>query len=334
MLRGISFDVTRQKTLELELQQSQKLESVGRLASGVAHEINTPVQFVSDSIHFVKDGARDLASLIELYRTLSNAVRLGEPVDEAARAVDEGEISADLPFLLENVPLALDRSLDGLERIAAIVRSMKEFAHPDQREMTAVDLNHAIDNTLTIARSEYKYVAEVEREFGDLPLVVCQAGEVQPGHPEPHRERRPRDRGGRFDRVQGDDRIRTVSLDDTVTISVSDHRRRDPGRDREQDLRSFLHHEGGREGDRSGARDRAAASSPSTAGTITYETCVGRGTTFFVRLPIDGQKNARGARKSRRKWTRHERSLARRTAGATVRGIESHASHTGNSRTG
>ena len=85
----------------------------------------------------------------------------------------QAEEDADLDYLLENVPQALDRSLDGLDRVATIVRSMKEFAHPDQKEMTAVDLNQAIQSTLVIARNEYKYVADVETDLGDLPPVTC-----------------------------------------------------------------------------------------------------------------------------------------------------------------
>ncbi|MEZ4241390.1 MAG: ATP-binding protein [Myxococcota bacterium] len=168
ILRGIMFDVTHQKKLELELRQAQKLESVGRLAAGVAHEINTPVQFVNDSVHFVRDAMADLGRLIDTLRA-----RAGD--DDDLRDLEE---EIDLEYLLDNVPKALDRSIDGLSRVATIVRSMKEFAHPDHRDIAQVDLNHGIDSTLTIARNEYKYVAEVQTDYGPLPPVVCNGGEI------------------------------------------------------------------------------------------------------------------------------------------------------------
>jgi signal transduction histidine kinase len=147
---------------------------VGRLAAGVAHEINTPVQFVNDSVHFLQDAMADLTALITEYRAFVDAAG---PSDAACR-IGEAEDQADLAYLLDRVPKALERSIDGLQRLSTIVRSMKEFAHPDQKEMAAVDLNHAIESTLTIARSEYKYVADVDLDLGTLPLVTCHGGDI------------------------------------------------------------------------------------------------------------------------------------------------------------
>jgi signal transduction histidine kinase len=169
-LLGISFDVTRHKKLELELRQAQKLESVGRLAAGVAHEINTPVQFVSDSVHFVRDVLPDLVGLLGLYRTLL-------PKDSQP-GVSEAEERADLPYLLEQMPKALDRSLDGLQRVSNIVKSMGAFARSDRSSMAPTDLNRAIQQTLVIARNEYKYVADVVLELQPLPLVDCHASDL------------------------------------------------------------------------------------------------------------------------------------------------------------
>src|SRR5688572_1213687 len=173
VLRGMMLDVTDQRRLENELAQAQKLESVGRLAAGVAHEINTPVQFVSDSVSFVREAMDDLSAIVDKYRELRSATEQGADVVAAAKAAEEAEDDADLDYILENAPVALDRARDGLGRVAAIVRSMKEFAHPDRKEMAQADLNQAIQSTLVIASNEYKYVAEVETQFGELPTVNC-----------------------------------------------------------------------------------------------------------------------------------------------------------------
>ncbi|MBL8910075.1 MAG: PAS domain-containing protein [Archangium sp.] len=178
LIRGVSIDVTETKRLESELGQAQKLESVGRLASGVAHEINTPVQFVSDSVHFLKDASTDLLRVVADLHDVRERARAGAVAPERLSASTDLEAEVDVAYLTEAVPRAIERSLDGLSRVATIVRSMKEFAHPDSSEKMLVDLNRAIESTLVIANNELKYVADVEKDFGELPQVACHVGEV------------------------------------------------------------------------------------------------------------------------------------------------------------
>src|SRR5262249_22753166 len=179
IVRGISIDITNQKKLESELYQAQKLESVGRLAAGVAHEINTPVQFVNDNCYFLRDAVSQVCEVLRTYQETFLATMVGHPDAERARErIEAVERTVDLTFLSENMPMAVERALEGLERVAAIVRSMKEFSHHNQEAMSSADLNSAIRSTLTIARAEYKYVADVETQFGDIPPVVCNVGEI------------------------------------------------------------------------------------------------------------------------------------------------------------
>ena len=160
---GVGFDITERKIAEQRLAAGEQLESIGRLAAGVAHEINTPIQYLNDSVYFIRDAMQDL-----LAHNAKLAAALPEPP----------EADEDIEDLKRELPPALDRVVDGLARIAEIVRSMKEFSHVDQREMSRVDLNRAINSTLIIARSEYKYVAEVQTDFADLPLVTCHGGQI------------------------------------------------------------------------------------------------------------------------------------------------------------
>ncbi len=167
---GVHLDVTERKEAEIRLAAAERLESVGKLAAGVAHEINTPVQFVNDSVYFIRDAVHELLHVTDRLRTMAAA----EPGNAGAVAA----ISAELPYLAQQLPKALERSLDGLNRVAEIVRSMRELAHPDRPEMSEVDLNHVIRNALVVARAEYKYVAEVETDLAPLPPVRCHAGEL------------------------------------------------------------------------------------------------------------------------------------------------------------
>jgi len=296
VLRGMMLDVTDQRRLENELAQAQKLESVGRLAAGVAHEINTPVQFVSDSVSFVREAMDDLSQIVDRYRELRTATEQGANVAEAAKAVEEAEDDADLDYILENAPVALDRARDGLGRVAAIVRSMKEFAHPDRKEMAQVDINQAILSTLVIATNEYKYVADVETAFGDLPLVNCYAGEinqvvlnliVNAAH-------------AIGDVVKGTDqkgriRVSTRVLDEQVEISIADTGKGIPVDVRARIFDPFFTTKEVGKGTGQGLAIARSVVVEKHGGTLHFETEVGQGTTFFIRLPINGPASASAA---------------------------------------
>ena len=164
-------EMRERERMAIELRLAQKLESVGRLAAGIAHEINTPIQYIGDSVSFLQSAQSDLDRLLQAYR---DAAGSGSPNETASRI--EKEI--DLEFLSREMPKAFERTLEGVERVAAIVRAMKEFAHPDSLEHSSADLNHALETTLTVAHNEYKYSAQIEARLGELPLIPCNVGEL------------------------------------------------------------------------------------------------------------------------------------------------------------
>ncbi|MES1206488.1 MAG: ATP-binding protein, partial [Pseudomonadota bacterium] len=174
----LTREMDERNRIEIELRQAQKLEAVGRLAAGVAHEINTPLQFVSDSIHFVNEASGELIQTVRALESVRRRALEGATDAEVAAEVRVANCPDDLDYLVANMPAALERVGEGLSRVTAIVRSMKEFAHPDEGVMTAVDLNRAIQSTVTISRHEHKMVADVILRLGDIPPVVCHAGEI------------------------------------------------------------------------------------------------------------------------------------------------------------
>ena len=161
--------------MERELSQAQKMESLGTLASGVAHEINTPIQYIGDNIRFLQESFSDLVALLDSYRTTQK--QNGTPKDNEQLKIKEDEI--DLDFLLDELPQSMNQSLQGIGQVASIVNAIKEFSHPGQDEKTAVDLNNSIETTLTVSRNRWKYIAEVKTDLSDdLPLVNCYQGEI------------------------------------------------------------------------------------------------------------------------------------------------------------
>jgi len=177
-------DVTERATLErererLELQRrvSQRLEAVGQLSAGIAHEINTPLQFVGDSVTFLQEAVDELLALTNIYHSLMHTTELINKEERRRRAV-EAEEQADLEYLTERIPQAFTRTVEGIGRVRSIVQAMRRFSHASGTETSPSDLNEALDTTLAVCRNEYKYVADIELELSDLPLVTCNVGEL------------------------------------------------------------------------------------------------------------------------------------------------------------
>ena len=171
----VVFDIADRKTLERKLNIAQKLESIGQLASGIAHEINTPIQYVGDSIHFVQEAVGDLFELIGLYDKVVREAG-GNPDDEAG-GIAELKEDMDYEFVVNETPKACDRALEGVKRVSAIVLAMKNFSHPGEEEAKLVDINKAIENTVMVTRNEWKYAADMETDLSpELPLVHCFPG--------------------------------------------------------------------------------------------------------------------------------------------------------------
>ncbi len=167
--------------LQRELSQTQKMESLGTLAGGIAHEINTPVQYVGENLKFLQESFADLAGLLDQYQALVVKLK-GEGLH--AVTIDElaaKEEAADTEFLRAEIPESVAQSLEGIQRITEIVRAVKEFSYPDalqEKTRSPVDLNHAIATTITVSRNQYKYVADLVTDFDpELPHVPCYPGQ-------------------------------------------------------------------------------------------------------------------------------------------------------------
>ncbi len=182
----IVSDITFRKKAERErdkmhakLMHAQKLEAVGELAAGIAHEINTPIQYVRSNLDFLKDGFDDILQVLTNYEGLLEKNKKGEDVKKIIGEIEEKVDEVDLDYLKKEVPLAISQSLEGIDKVSHIVRAMKEFSHPASRAKEPNDLNRIIENTITISKNEWKYVANLEKDLDpDLPMVPCLADEI------------------------------------------------------------------------------------------------------------------------------------------------------------
>lgn len=186
MRRGSSFvfnafvhDISRRRELQTQLAHAQKLESIGQLSAGIAHEINTPTQYVGDNTRFVQESIEDLIRVLESYEKLAEAVRSNGDTNKALEQAEALSEEADVAYLKEELGLAIEQSLEGINSVAKIVRAMKEFSHPGTTTKTSIDLAEAVSNTITVATNEWKYVAEIETDYDrSLPPVPCLPGDL------------------------------------------------------------------------------------------------------------------------------------------------------------
>ncbi len=182
--RGVILDISDYKVMEAQLNQALKLESVGQLAAGIAHEINTPAQFVGDNIRFIRDSYEDINGLIQLYMEFttefeSSEIKLNDTTEKKLDLIKEHIETIDLEYLREDIPSAISQIIEGIERISSIVLAMKEFSHPGSDQKEKIDLNQAIQSTVTVARNEWKYCANVVTHYDEeLPMVECLVGEI------------------------------------------------------------------------------------------------------------------------------------------------------------
>jgi PAS domain S-box-containing protein len=281
-------DVSERKRLEVELHHAQKLEAVGRLAAGIAHEINTPIQFVGDNTRFLGESFASLMALVERYQGLHRAALAGSVEPALLREIAEAEAAADVPYLADDVPKAVSQTLDGVNRVATIVRAMKEFAHPGAaQEKTAADLNQALLSTLTVARNELKYVADVETELGDLPPVPCHLGDVNQvflnllvnaAHAIAEVV------GGSG--TKGCIRVRTVREADAALVTISDTGCGIPDAIRTKIFDPFFTTKEVGRGTGQGLAIARSVIVDKHGGSLRFESEVGKGTTFLIRLPL------------------------------------------------
>ncbi len=285
---AVKRDITDHVALESQLRQSQKLESIGQLAAGIAHEINTPIQFVGDNVRFLKDAFQDMKVPLDVFAAaLARAGGVGIS-QEDVRLIREAMEEADMEYLEEEVPSAIDQSEEGVARVAKIVRAMKEFSHPGD-EKTPTDLNRAIESTITVAKNEWKYVAELETDLAPaLPPVPCIPGEfnqvilnmiVNAAHAIAE---------GRSDESteKGVITVSTRQVGEEVEIRLSDSGCGMPETVRERIFDPFFTTKEVGKGTGQGLSIAHSVIVNKHGGRIDVESEEGKGTTFFIRLPI------------------------------------------------
>lgn len=293
----VAQDMTDQLRLQAErdqtdiaLRQAQKMDAIGRLAAGIAHEINTPSQFVMDNLTFLRDAMADLDRLLVADHALrSSACAHGEPLAQTATEIAK---KIDVAYLRDEMPKSLGHALEGMQHIKKIIVAMKEFSHPVTETKTLTDLNHVIENTLTISRNEWKYVATSKLQLDPgLPQVLCIPGEISQvllnlivNASHAIADARPAEA-----KTLGTITISTVNAGDWIEIHVADTGTGIPAGIRDHVFEPFFTTKAIGKGTGQGLALAWSVIVDKHRGTLSFDSTPGLGTTFTIRLPIGGE---------------------------------------------
>ncbi len=293
-------DITQQKlaekerqVLEQDIQSSSRLKAIGTLAAGIAHEINTPIQYIGDNVRFIEEATEDLMELLSQYDELVKTLEKDNLVPKTISSLREKEEEIDLEFLLDEIPIALKQSFSGLENVARIVQAMKIFSHQGEGKVSTYDLNEGINNTLAVSHNRWKLVAEVKLELDDsLPELHCYTGEINQVilNLVVNAADAIVDRNGENPVDKGFISIRTFQENGFAGLSVSD-----TGKGMTEEIKNkvfdpfFTTKEVGK-GTGQGLSLTQRIVEERHNGTITVESEYGEGSTFTVRIPLHYQE--------------------------------------------
>lgn len=270
------------KRAENELSRTKKLQMLGKLAAGVAHEINTPIQFIGDNMQFLQGAFSQLSVALKSLEELVK--RDGRKESDLQDVLEQSEID----FLSDEIPLALEQSQDGISRVSTMISAMRNFSHMDERRKVAADINKAIDNAVVILRNDIKYIADVKFDLDwDMPKVVCCIDQINQVLMNlvinaAHSIEAKNLSGGR-----GCIEISTKQKDKNVVIKISDD-----GSGIPEDIQSkvfdafFTTKELGK-GTGQGLSISRSIICKNHKGKISFDTKDNEGTTFVIELPID-----------------------------------------------
>lgn len=288
---GVLTDLRDRRQREVQQGHDQKLEALGRLSAGIAHEINTPIQFVGDNTRFLADAYEDMIKLLSAYRTCLDESAGAMPWEERKGRIAAAEEQADIAYLSEEVPSAVAQSLEGIERVASLVQAMKAFSYKDSVERSYADLNDALQTTLAVARNETKYVADVILDLQEIPPVLCHVGDLNQvflnllvNAADALRDKA--DAGG----GRGEIRVGTALDGDHVVVTVADDAGGIPVTIRDKIFEPFFTTKEVGKGTGQGLALARSVVQDKHGGTITLQSEPGEGSCFVLRLPVVGPK--------------------------------------------
>jgi PAS domain S-box-containing protein len=278
--------------ISLKMEETQKMESIGHLSAGIAHEINTPAQFINDNLQFLKCSMRGGFNLIN---KLGNDLKENEvSIDTIKENFSNYHSIYDIDYLQEEMPNAINQSIEGIERVSTIVKAMKDFSHPGSEEGGPFDLNESIKNTSVVCKNEWKYLANLSFELDEsLPMIYGHSNLIKQvflnmivnaAHAIDERNK------NKEEIIDGEIFISTSAKGELANITIKDNGNGIPDKSLKKIFDLFYTTKEVGKGTGQGLSMVYKTIVEKHQGTINVESTVGEGTTFVIELPIKNQQ--------------------------------------------
>ncbi len=273
-----------------ELERTQMLQNLGKLTAGIAHEINTPIQFIGDNLQFLSNGFTDILYLLADYEKLITDIAETSDLKNHNDRINSVKEKTDIGFISREIPKAIAQSIDGIKRVSTMISAMRDFSHIDERRFALADLNKTIKSTIVILRNEIKYVADVETDLDEnLPTVMCCIDEIQQVFLNlminaAHSIRDVIEQNGERGLIKVSSKVQ----DRYTVFTITDTGKGIPQDIKEKIFEPFFTTKGPGEGTGQGLSIVQSAIVEKHKGKIELESAEGVGTTFTIYIPIEG----------------------------------------------
>lgn len=285
----VAEDAEKYSKQEAQIRRSQRLESLGQLMAGVAHELNSPMQYVGDNVQFLQKAFHDLSELIALEKNLLQKDQAENLFSDLTAKIEDTMAKIDLEFLLQEIPSAIRQTLEGIGHVSEIMKAMKAFVHPGWEEKVPANVCEIIDDVLAMTRNEWKYVADIQKEYNlYLPLISCIPGDLRQAvlNIIMNAVHAIADVVGDGPKIKGKITIGVGLVNNWVEIRISDTGTGIPAEIRPRIFEPFFTTKKIGRGTGQGLPIVHSIITDKHGGTIHYETEMGKGTTFILRLPV------------------------------------------------
>ncbi|UCH98472.1 MAG: PAS domain-containing protein [Candidatus Aminicenantes bacterium] len=174
----LAEDITHKKEEEMRRNLSQKLESLGKMARNIAHEIKSPLQYIGNNSYFIYDSFENLVKFFNALNQSLTAIEKSDPT-RVKENLEKACKEYDIEYILKEGPKASDQIIKGVSRVTTIIQSMMDYTHPGRGVMEQANIHELLETTLVFIRKNKNEIYQVQTEFcPDIPQVLCYPGEL------------------------------------------------------------------------------------------------------------------------------------------------------------
>ena len=284
-IQAIIRDIDKRKKLEKELQNTQRLEAIGQLTAGIAHEINSPIHYISDNMAFIDN---ELTTIMPVAKEILKIQKKKNVTKNDINKLKEKLANIDIEFLSKELTKAVNENKKGLSEVSEMISAMKIYAHADNAHKLPIDINKTVNSIITVCKSEWKYITDIKTTFDpSMPIISCFVNDLQQAIMNIiiNAVHAIEEQNEKIKRTKGQILIHTHLESDSILISIKDNGIGIPKKTYDKVFDPFFTTKQATQELGQGLAQAYTTIVDKHEGSLTFESEYGRGSTFFIRLP-------------------------------------------------